>query len=170
MTNDAHRDGPLGSVRVLAARSRTGRPVYEDLPARDAGNGLVELLASPLTAYGLARGDVIRVPDGPQSAEIVRRGGNFSIALYPGAAGLDPAELHRLDSTLVNRFGGMVETHRDGVVIASVPARHGLDAIGAAFTEFRERTGIAHHYCNIHANPDDPEDDALLTWWTEPTG
>jgi hypothetical protein len=76
-----HNDADLEHIRVLAGVASSGRPVFEVLPARRRAEDY-EMCGSPGLAYGFAAGDRIWL-HGDGSFDVVTRGGNLCLRLYP---------------------------------------------------------------------------------------
>ncbi|MFI6100884.1 DUF4265 domain-containing protein [Lentzea sp. NPDC051213] len=74
-TQDSH-------VRLFAGTASSGEPVYEVVPAMRTSQTEYEILGSPGLATGCAAGDRVRVfADG--RFEVVTRGGNVCVVIYP---------------------------------------------------------------------------------------
>ncbi|VWD40776.1 hypothetical protein BLA18110_06867 [Burkholderia lata] len=157
-------DSDFDVIYVYAGDSGDG-PVHEELPARDTGQGVYELLASPGLALNLAKGDLIRIDDPDRPATVLERGGNYCIQIYGSAIPGD--EIERLEYEVGAGLGGTLDGRHGGSLALSVPAKVGGERIRVVFDGFTERTGIAWYYANIYRNFEDPEDETLLDWWLD---
>jgi hypothetical protein len=97
-------------VMLLAGLGAGGQPVHEQVPAAVVTPGVYDVLASPAMVYNCAAGDRIRVAE-DGSFEVLRRGGNLCLVLWPVAPPTDT------DITVVTtrfqRLGGIVEVPAD---------------------------------------------------------
>jgi hypothetical protein len=74
-------------VRLLVATGPSGRPVVEDVPARELGGGRWQLLGSPGLARGAAAGDTLVVGGGGGGGGRGRGGGGGGGGGHPGRGG-----------------------------------------------------------------------------------
>jgi Domain of unknown function (DUF4265) len=147
-----------GHVRLFAGTAASGEPVYEVVPAVLVTQTVYEILGSPALATGCAAGDRVRVfADG--RFEIVTRGGNVCLAIYPRTPPGDDAV-----AVLHEAFGkltGLVEAPVDQrFIVATVPVRVGFPAIEAVVVEWTSRNNAEWYYGNVY-----DEDDRPIGWW-----
>ncbi len=117
-----------------------------------------EILGSPALADGCAAGDRVRLhADG--RFEIVTRGGNVCVAIYPRTP---PG--HDAVAVLREAFGalaGLVEAPADlRFIVITVPISVGFPAIEAVVIEWTSRNNADWYYGNVY-----DEDDRPIGWW-----
>jgi hypothetical protein len=152
-------------VRLFVATGPSGRPVFEEVPARQHRRGRWELLATPGLATGAAAGDVVAVRD-DGSFQVVTRSGNLGMHVT-APAGADQ-QVDRLTSQL-RTLGGWLDGRswtRDrahSLSVYTVPVKAGFPAIEAALRGFAaEVAGSEWYYLNVY----DPADETTpLNWW-----
>jgi hypothetical protein len=152
-------------INVYAGHSSNSRPIHEELPAIDAGDGSYKLLASPGLALNLAKNDVVRIDEIDRPATVLKRGGNFCIQIY--ADTIPPDEIKKLEDDVQRELGGSLDGINGGNLALSVPSANGFHAINRLFDEFQSRTAVQWYYGNIYRNFEDPVDETLLDWWNE---
>lgn len=165
MPGSAERTDRRGTVRLLVATGPSGRPVVEDVPARDLGGGRWRLLGTPGLARGTAAGDTLRVA-GDGSFTVTERGGNVAVQVSaPAGAEERLGEL----TERVKALGGRLDSRgatRDGRFTFSaytVPVTAGFPAIEAAFQAYARAVPDGEwSYANVFA---DEEGREPLDWW-----
>ena len=155
-------DASAWVIKVHAGEAE-GKPVWEELPARQLHDGSFQLLASPGLALNLAKGDIISISDANQPAIVLRRGGNFCIQLYN--ANIDDASLAQLETDILKTLGGALDGHHNGNIAISVPASAGFDAINQFFDAYIAQTNVQWYFGNIYKNFSEINDTSLLNWW-----
>jgi hypothetical protein len=154
-----------GTVRLLAGKGPSGRPVFEAVPASQTAPDTWTLTASPGMAMGAAAGDVIRVrPDG--AFDVLTRAGNIAVhAAGPTAAAEQFDRLVQSVEALGGRLDGRGYTKdsTSSMAVFTIPYRAGFTAVEAAFNEYVSNVqGGEWYYVNVY----DPADDTtLLNWW-----
>ncbi|MEU6187603.1 DUF4265 domain-containing protein [Nocardia sp. NPDC047038] len=157
--SDDRSAGGHAHVRVLAGTKTSGEPVYEVLPAKLSDHSNCEILGSPGIAYGFAAGDHLRMAD-DGSFEVLRRGGNLCVRIYPADARPADAEVSAL-TTRVDRLRGLVEMPSDRrFVVITVPVAVGFPAVEQAVGEWAAEHGCEWEYGNVY-----DEHDAPRGWW-----
>ena len=149
-----------GHAHVLVSVG-SGEDMTEELAVEVLGSGTYRLLVPPALTYGLAAGDVFEIDPGTLRPSVVRRAGNLTVWLYPGAA---VAEARGLAGE-VAALGGVLEGSVPGerILIFTVPVAASFPAVEAVFDRFVERHPSAEwRYGNVYA------DDGVtpLGWWT----
>jgi hypothetical protein len=150
-------------VRLLVATGPSGRPVVEDVPARELGGGRWQLLGSPGLARGAAAGDTLVVA-GDGSFTITGRGGNVAVQVS-GPAGTEERlgeltdRVKALDGRLDSR--GATRDGRHTFSVYTVPAAAGFPAIEEAFQAY---TAAVPQGQWTYANVFD-DDGRPLNWW-----
>jgi hypothetical protein len=153
------------TVRLLAGAGPSGRPVTEDVPARELGGGRWRLLGSPGLAWGAAAGDVLAVA-GDGSFTVTGRGGNIAVQVS-GPAGAEE-RLGELTER-VKALGGWLDSRsatRDGrhtFSVYTVPAAAGFPAVEGAFQAYAAAVPEGQWtYANVFTEDGEP-----LNWWLE---
>lgn len=154
-----------GTVKLLVEMGPSGRPVFENVPARSTAPGVWILEASPGLAMGTASGDVVKVdPDG--SFRVIERAGN--IAIHVGAPRGAEDHLNELTARLQTLGGwfdgrGWTKDGTNSLSVYTVPIGAGFTAIQEACDAFAASvSGGEWYYANIY----DPADDKTpLNWW-----
>jgi hypothetical protein len=162
---ERHMDGEKESVLIQVFVADDDSPVFEELPAHQLGQDTYELLSTPGLALNLARGDVISIKNKNAHAEVLKRGGNFSIHIY--ANYIPEEDISELESDVGRELGGTLDGVFEGNLSLAVPARNGMDKINEFFDRFGEKTGLQWYYANIYKNLDDDDDETLLNWWLQ---
>ncbi|MFL6077244.1 MAG: DUF4265 domain-containing protein [Mycobacteriales bacterium] len=156
--------GPDGSVRLLAATGPSGRPVFENVPARPAGPGRWQLLASPGLALGAAAGDTVAV-SGDGSFTVAARSGNVAVHV----SGPTSADRH-LDALTrkLEALGGWLDGRswtRDrtqSLAVYTIPVKAGFAAMEQPLREYATAVPDGDwNYINVY----DPADGTPLNWW-----
>jgi hypothetical protein len=154
-----------GTVRLLAGKAPSGRPVFEDVPADRTAPATWMLSASPGMAMGAAAGDVVRVrPDG--TFDVLTRAGNVAVHVAGPTAATE--QFDRLVES-VEKLGGRLDGRgytRDGtasMVVLTIPFGAGFAAIEAVLNDYAAKAvDVEWYYANIY----DPADDTTpLNWW-----
>jgi uncharacterized protein DUF4265 len=145
-------------IRLLAGHTGDGRPVYEGLPAAAMGQDVYEVLGSPGLTYGFAAGDQIRLAD-DGTFEMLERGGNLCVRLYPAERPPDDAVAELVDA--FRPLDGLVEMPGDRRFIVITVA---VTATFGAITNAVE-TWIADHACAWEFGNTHDEND---NWWITP--
>jgi hypothetical protein len=146
-------------VRLLAGTASSGQPVYELIPASMVEHGVYDVLASPGLARGCAAGDRIRVAD-DGSFEVLRRGGNVCLVLYPPAP--PPDDGIAALTTAFTQLDGLVEMPVDRrFIVITVPATAGFAAVEDLINSWTAEQDCPWEYGNVY-----DEDGHPLGWWT----
>jgi hypothetical protein len=145
-------------IRLLAGTASSGEPVYEVVPAVRTSETEYEILGSPGLATGCAAGDRVRVfEDG--TFEIVTRGGNVCVVIYPRTPPDDDAVAPLQDA--VEKLSGLVEAPQDKrFIVVTVPVSAGFPAIQAVAVEWASSNNAEWYYGNVY-----DEEDRPLGWW-----
>jgi len=120
--------------------------------------GVYDVLASPAMVYDCAAGDRIRVAE-DGSFEMLRRGGNLCLVLWPAAPPTD-TDIGIL-TTAFQRLGGIVEASVDRrFIVVTVPVAAGFPAIEEVVNDWTADRGCPWGYGNVYDADDNP-----LNWW-----
>ena len=138
-----------------------GSPVTEKVPARRRSDGLIEVLGTPGIAYGCAAGDVLSV-EANGRFEVVRRGGNVAIHLWPSQHFTDD-QLTAL-RLLFEPLRGLVEGPDPArFAVVTVPVTAGFPAIEQAIERFvGKQPEIEWYFGNVR-----DESELPLNWWND---
>ncbi|MFE1957831.1 DUF4265 domain-containing protein [Streptomyces sp. NPDC059479] len=157
--------GRADAVRLLVETGPSGRPVFENVPARDLGEGRWRLLASPGLATGAAAGDTLAVA-GDGGFTVTGRAGN--VAVHVSAPASAEERLGEL-TVQVKALGGWLDgrSHtRDAAYsfsVYTVPVKAGFPAIEEAFQSYAADVPDGQWtYANVFA---DAEGSRPLNWW-----
>lgn len=147
-----------GHARLFAGTAASGAPVYEVVPAVRISQTEYEILGSPGLATGCAAGDRVRVfADG--RFEIVTRGGNVCVVIYPRTPPDDSAVAPLRDA--FEKLAGLVEAPEDKrFIVVTVPVSAGFPVIEAVVVEWASSNNAEWYYGNVY-----DEDDRPLGWW-----
>ncbi|MEU0877021.1 DUF4265 domain-containing protein [Lentzea sp. NPDC005914] len=150
-TQDSH-------VRLFAGIAPSGEPVYEVVPAVRTSQTEYEILGSPGLATGCAAGDRVRVLD-DGTFEIVTRGGNVCVVIYPRTPPDDSAVTSLRDA--FEKLSGQVEAPQDKrFIVVTVPVGAGFPVIESVVVEWTSSNNAEWYYGNVY-----DEDDRPLGWW-----
>jgi hypothetical protein len=147
------------TVNLLAGRSSTGAPAFEEVLVEESGSRRYRLLRSPGLTLGLAAGDLFELrSDG--TFEVIERGGNVCIQIFC-SADLESVEA---DATVrLRRLGGRLDGKSARELVYTVGASVGFNPIEEALRAVQERHPHAEWY---FGNVYDPVDGVTpLNWW-----
>lgn len=148
-------------LRLLAGRSSSGRPAYEEVLAEWVDGNRYRLIKSPGLVLGVAAGDEIELCDN-ESFRVLRRAGNVCVQLFSS----DPDLLQQCErhlTPLLRALGGWLDGRAEKELVFTIPAEVGFrpieQALGGASQLFK---GIEWYYGNVY----DPVDGVTpLNWW-----
>lgn len=147
-------------IDLFAGERPDGQAVYEKLLVRGHSPGALVLMHSPAFVPGLARGDCIRLTE--TGYELVTRAGNLCVRVYSRG---DVATLEQLLTRAVEQLGGQRDIRADQVLVYSLPASVGFEAIEGVFdSQLAGRTDVQWRYGNVY----DPVTGEPLGWWEPP--
>lgn len=148
-------------IDLFAGERPDGQAVYEKIVVRGHPPGELVLMHSPAFVPGLARGDRIRLTD--SGYELVGRAGNICVRVYSRG---DVAMLEQLLTRAVEQLGGQRDIRADQVLVYSLPAGVGFEAIEGVFDgQLSGRSDVQWRYGNVY----DPVTGEPLGWWQAPT-
>lgn len=152
-------NGGHDHVTLLAGHRSDGSPAFETVPAQDRGLGHFTILGTPGIALGCAEGDTVRVA-GDGSFEVLERGGNVAIHIYPTAT-LSEHHIAEL-SDAFRGVGGKCERHPGGrSAVATVPALAGFAEIERVMAAWTPSDGtVEWYFANVYDDNNEP-----LRWW-----
>ena len=147
------------SVHLLAGQREDGEMVFEQVRAKDIGDGCYELLMPPLFARGAAKGDVIRMMVAG-GFEVEQHNGNLCARVI-ARQGIDEIR-QRLDAPL-KALEAELDFENERTLVYSIPVKAGFDKIEAAFNQaLQGRDEAMWMYANVY----DPVDgETPLNWW-----
>ena len=154
-------NGTPQTVHLLAGKRSQGELVYEDVQAVPMGDDCYVLLASPLFARGIAKGDAVRV-GAAGIFEIEQYGGNVCVRVF---AKSDLASIQARLAKDLAALDAECEVANERALVYCINIKQGFDAIEAAFnTALQGRTDAMW----LNANVYDPVDGVTpLNWWLD---
>jgi|GEM_PF-1016304 len=124
----------LAEIELPVCHNESARPMTEVLETVRLGPHLYQLIHSPGTLEGLARGDIVKLkPDDPRGFEVVSRSGNLCVWFYFAEIGRNRCPDGDFVRESVERFGGTCDGGGNTNLIFSIPVPFGFPAIEALF-------------------------------------
>jgi hypothetical protein len=149
------------TVNIVASTNADGSPFFESVLVEPVDDGSYRVLASPGLVEGIAAGDEIEMVAGRQGEfRLVKRGGNVCIQFFwDGDIDRCPLAL----APRIEALGGRIDGQTSGLLVFTVPASAGFEAIEAIFyAAEKEYPGCGWMYGNVY----DPADGKTpLDWW-----
>lgn len=149
-------------VRLWAAHTGDGQPVYEMVPAEHLRGSRFRLLGTPGLVLGCAAEDLIDVePDGHH--RVVRHGGNLALVAVLPSDGRSTESLESLQASMAP-LGGIVEAPDNlRFIVVTVPVIATFDAIEDVMTVWAgDIPGTEWYFANVY-----DDDDRPLDWWNQ---
>ena len=147
------------SIQLLAGRREDGEMVFEQVRAKDIGDGCYQLVSSPLFARAAAKGDIIRMQVAG-GFEVEQHNGNLCVRVM-AKQGIDEIK-QRLLAPL-NALEAELDFENERALVYSIHVKAGFEKIEAAFTQALQGKDDAIW---VYANVYDPVDgETPLNWW-----
>jgi Domain of unknown function (DUF4265) len=150
---------PRTTVNLLAAKKKSGEPVYEEVLVDHLSESKYKIVATPGIVLGIAAGDLIEVCSDNGEFRIFSRGGNLSIHLY-GDNCLVDEHLHEL-SVLSQAIDGRARN----LTVLTVPVKIGFSSVEKTLNDFCSRHHeVEWYYGNVY---DESDGITPLNWWLQ---
>lgn len=145
------------TVHLRAGRSKSGRPVDEEIRVERLSATQVRVAASPGLLLGVAAGDIIE-PDHTGGFRLIERGGNLAVQLHGDTQQVDQALAAALGD-LRYRFDGRAKQ----LTVLTIPVSETFARVEAALNRLCAQVpGSAWYYGNVY---DDADGVTPLNWW-----
>lgn len=147
------------TIHLLAGQRPDGELVFEQVRAKDIGDGCYRLLTSPMFARGAAKNDVIRMLAAGRF-EVEQYNGNLCVRVV---ARDDIEALASVLEKVLKSVEAELDFQNERMLGYSIPVKSGFNAIEKALNQaLQGKEDAAWMYANVY----DPMDgETPLNWW-----
>ena len=147
------------TIHLLAGQRSDGELVFEQLRAKNIGDGCYQLQTSPIFARGVAKNDVIRMLAAGQF-EVEQHNGNLCVRVL-AKQDIDIVK-QRLEASL-KPVEAELDYENERTLVYSIPVKAGFEKIEAALNQvLQDKEDAVWLYANVY----DPVDgETPLNWW-----
>lgn len=151
----------LQVIELFAGIGADGKPVVERLQVRVNEDDSCQLVRSPAFIKGIASGDVIKLEQGTQNFELIKRSGNLAIRIFSKR---DMEQLAENLTAQLEKLGGEQDLETPRMLVFSIHASCGFEKIEAILNKFCDGQNAMWVYGNVY----DPVDGRTpLNWWQD---
>ena len=148
----------LQVIELFAGIGSDGKPVVERLPVSINEDNSCQLVKSPAFIKGIASGDTIKLEEGTQNFELIKRSGNLAVRVYSRE---DITEIATELTPQLEKLGGEQDVETPRMLVYSIHVSCGFKEIEELLNSISD-DGVMWMYGNVY----DPQDGTTpLNWW-----